>query len=1083
MTTLAADETPESLLLSKCDLEPVFAIPMIQGDAVGLYLLLDVASGHTVLQTSANCEMFKALGRPEDVLGTKFEEFFTDKQQIRGLLLRLEKKDIWHGCELKVNPIEISTDDWWEGTFDESDMAIYLDRCAKISPSMERRVSLGVSLRGGDEHAEILAVRLMHGARECVLIEMFPRTRNSFFMQEAEMQELHDQALDLSEAQDFDRLVARATQIIHGICRSDRAMLFKFAEDGSGWIVAEENGPELDLKKHGSFLGLRFPAADISKQARALFKRNRIRYKRAVGSNAVALTPRFIDGKAVDLSDSLLRAVSPVQVRFLRNMGVKGTVTLAIVIDDAIWGMFVCHHYEGPLNLTYKDISHLLVAVAIFSSALSMMKAKLQLHASKGTETIRGRLRTEMETKIEDILREESKKLCTVSGSPSVVIFQYKALMEDVDDLLRNDSRRASSSLQEREDFTSLTVDGRRVQSVLRLGSKVPLEPLAQVVTELFRSNEANVVRSDSVFRDCPGSRSTLKEHWAAADLICGVVACRCITCDIAFVRPEALQTVSWAGKEAIDLDAKKLTGTRLEPRASFHAYIQEKRRSAVELSEIEFETICVIREALALRAQQSLERERMSTSKLVKKFLGSMSHELRTPFNGIVGMLSVLLQEENLSDNSREMLQTINRSTEAMLNILDGILTATKLDQGRLAITDEVFQVSELIDDVAKLFQVRCQSSGITLRYEIEVTDPSLPQELASVYFMADQGRIRQILVNILGNAIKFVREETGTATLRCTVCRNLDEVESKVFITSRFHASASHDCHTITENLRKGEAAFSETHPQDAALRWLLFAVEDNGIGIDALGMTKLFQKFEQLDSGAKKMYQGTGLGLAICSDLCKLMNGMIWCHSSGADAPEELISRIESRSSFQFAIPVLLTDAADIAVSEVDDAHHHSVESIPISPNMEAKSVRRRSVFNEDEVVLLREAEKAFKPICLAADDNKINRIVLGTLFKKACPHLHLLCLHNGDSAIAAFQSLGEKVAVVALDLYMPPGPSGLQVAGAIAGVSSQVPIFIMTAETDDGDLRNDCRISGVIAKPLTIEVVGEIFKSRQ
>lgn len=286
------------------------------------------------------------------------------------------------------------------------------------------------------------------------------------------------------------------------------------------------------------------------------------------------------------------------------------------------------------------------------------------------------------------------------------------------------------------------------------------------------------------------------------------------------------------------------------------------------------FGTVQDITESRAARAEIVRARDAALEATNAKSlFLASMSHELRTPMNGVLGMAQLLMQT-HMTPEQRECAEIIHSSGETLLTLLNDILDLSKIEADKLELESAPFDMRKIVQDTTQLFSQIASRRGIRMTCHI---DPDVPLAL-----VGDMVRVRQVLSNLVSNAIKFTEQGDVTVTVR------LKRIEAERYA-------------------------------------WICVSVSDSGIGIDERGLARLFQHFSQADASTTRRYGGTGLGLAISRRLTELMGGEIEVESTpGKGSTFSFTLRLEQSQAIVPAteIPWVLPDLSSVKILVAED-----------------------------------------------------------------------------------------------------------------------------------------------------------------
>ena len=642
---------------------------------------------------------------------------------------------------------------------------------------------------------------LVHTGGEVILLELSPHRHSgdtsAAISDSAALYARLQQGVSRFQQVDSPEAVANiVVETVQAITGLNRVMVYKFGHDYSGAVMAEvvrETEPEEER-----FLGLRFPATDIPAQARQLYLQNWLRIIPDVAYAPVPLVPERHPHhqRPTDLGAAALRSVSPMHVDYLQNMGVQASMSISLIVEDRLWGLIACHHPK-PHYLDYET-----------RQACEFLGQLASVELFRQQTLIEKRYQAQV-LAIQQQIRQTISQLQPAHAIESVLIRYQRDLL------------------------TLVQASG----AVIALGSQMttigetpPPERIRPMLDWLIEQHQdvyytqafSQVFTPASQDKDCASGLLSISIFLPEASY------------HILWFRPEQQQSVHWAGNPHKPTTVADDGSLYLTPRQSFERWQENVYEQSLPWQTTEVAAAQELRSTLLLTAlefsraalRESAQRAQVA-NQAKSQFLAKMSHELRTPLNAILGFAQLIHHNETLSSEQRSHINIINRSGEHLLSLINDVLETSRIEAGQIRLNESCFDLYQFIASVCDMLTLRAVKKGLFLRVE---QSEQLPQ-----YVWGDEGKLRQIIINLVGNAVKFTVQ---------------GEVVLKV---SSSEATSLQDRVSIQ------------------------FEITDTGPGIFPENFKAIFEPFHQTETG-RNSYEGSGLGLSISRQNARLMGGDI-------------------------------------------------------------------------------------------------------------------------------------------------------------------------------------------------------------
>ncbi|HEY9632737.1 MAG TPA: ATP-binding protein [Coleofasciculaceae cyanobacterium] len=634
--------------------------------------------------------------------------------------------------------------------------------------------------------------------------------------------------LKIKKASTFGESIQLIVKEFRKITGYDRVMIYQFEPDESGIIIAEDKKEGLE-----PYLDLHYPASDIPQQARKLYYENWLRLIVNMDYQPAEIIPvnNPLTDAPLDLSFSLLRSVSPLHREYSKNMGVSASICISLINEQKLWGLIIGHH-ESPKYINYEIRKYCELLGQMMSVYIVNKQEESAEHNRKEINYIKQNLKRKTSVNpqfIGSILEQNTKSLLDLVQATGAVIY------------LGNEST--------------------------LLGQTPPKDAIHDLLAWLLTSCRKEVFFTNSLSQLYPKAKE-FKD--VASGLLAISIFLNQASYHVLWFRPEVIQTVNWGGNPNKPVSVENDGSLRLSPRKSFELWKETVREKSLLWQPVEIDAALELRSTLMLAAlefsqlalQDAAEKAEIA-NRAKSQFLAKMSHELRTPLNAILGFTQVLTRDNGLSPEQLQNIEIINRSGEHLLELINDVLEMSKIEAGRLTLNEHSFDLYQLLDTIQERLKLKANAKGVQL---IFYRMPEVPQ-----YVTTDESKLRQVLINLLENAIKFTQQ--GSVRLDVKIA------SSQLLIANDQEKAISNEQLGIT------------------------FEVEDTGSGIAPSELNTLFDPFVQTETGRQSM-QGTGLGLAISRQFIRLMGGEVTIRST-----------LGQGSNFSFDIQIFRAKGTDV------------------------------------------------------------------------------------------------------------------------------------------------------------------------
>lgn len=499
-------------------------------------------------------------------------------------------------------------------------------------------------------------------------------------------------------------LLRNSANQVKNVIGYDRVMIYRFAEDGHGEVVAEAKNPELE-----PWLGLHYPASDIPKQARELYKHNLTRLIANVHTTpSKIVTTEQLNDIPLDLTHSQLRAVSPIHIQYLINMGVESSFSISLLYKKELWGLIACHNYS-PRFIDYRSRDSAKLIGQILSSALEFRQDEANKHLQDKFNGAVDALSKAMlkNNSIEDALTMPGVNIMHVTDATGA------ALIYD--------------------------------NSVTTVGDT----PSDVQIHNLLNWVKANIDEPFFYTNELPYLYPEADSFKKLASGVMVLTLSAELSEYIIWFKPEHLEVVTWAGNPEKNIEVAPDGSRVISPRNSFEAWSQEVSGKSESWNDEEIKSVTRLRAEVTYAINQKAGAIRMLNERLkqayeeLDTFSFTISHDLKNPLSTIKGYAQMLTKTSKLEDRAQDVLSKIDGKVDRMNSMINEVLEYSRI--GRLELKPVEVDVATIIDDHIR--DLKLVYNADHLKVNILNTPP----------VQGDPTMVSQVFANLLSNAVKY--------------------------------------------------------------------------------------------------------------------------------------------------------------------------------------------------------------------------------------------------------------------------------------------------------------------------------------